>query len=181
MAKLFAEENGFNNVNLFVGDLFSIPLLDNSVDLVYTCHAIEPNGEKEIDILKELYRVSRKYLILLEPTYELASEEAKQRMKEHGYITNLYQSAVDLGYEMEEYSLYGMNSNPLNPTGFLVIKKKVVKTEKNGGLCCPWTKTKLELIDDAYYSKKSLLAYPVIGGIPCLTKQNAVVATKFLE
>ncbi|HOL80730.1 MAG TPA: class I SAM-dependent methyltransferase, partial [Ignavibacteriales bacterium] len=45
------------NVNLFVADLFNIPLNDNSIDIVYTNHSIEPNGGREEEALKELYRI----------------------------------------------------------------------------------------------------------------------------
>src|SRR5688572_21787737 len=58
--------------DLFVGDLFNIPLPDNSIDVIYTSHSIEPNGGKEKEALAELYRVTKKYLILLEPTNEFA-------------------------------------------------------------------------------------------------------------
>jgi SAM-dependent methyltransferase len=39
----------FQSAELFVGDLFHIPLADNSVDVVYSSHSLEPNGgfEKE--------------------------------------------------------------------------------------------------------------------------------------
>jgi len=35
--------------------------------------------------------------------------------------------------------------------------------------------------NNAFFSKESLLAYPVIEEIPCLLPQNAIVATKFLD
>ncbi|WP_455655394.1 hypothetical protein [Phascolarctobacterium sp.] len=62
--------------------------------------------------------VANQYLILMEPAYELADEEAQARMKKHGYITELYKTAVELGYDIVEYSLYEMCANPLNPTVF---------------------------------------------------------------
>lgn len=180
-AQKFMQENKKGNINLFVGDLFNIPLADNSIDLVYTCHAIEPNGGKEKIALQELYRVTKQYLILMEPAYELAGDEAKNRMQMHGYVTELYKNAIELGYSVAEYSLYGMSANPLNPTGFMVIKKGKDNSKDNSqnNFCCPLTKKPLDFINGAYYSNQSLLVYPVLDEIPCLTKDSAIVATKF--
>ena len=33
--------------NLVLGDMFELPLEDNAVDIVYTVHAVEPNGGKK--------------------------------------------------------------------------------------------------------------------------------------
>lgn len=33
-------------------------------------------------------------------------------------------------------------------------------------------------IGNVYYSDESMLAYPIINGVACLTSENAVVATK---
>lgn len=179
-AKKFVKELGIMNVDLFTGDLFNMPLKDNSIDIVYTSHSIEPNGGREEEALIELYRVTNKYLILLEPAYEFANDEAKSRMEEHGYITTLFQTAKDLGYDIVEHRLFEVSANPLNPTGLIIIKKDGTGNV-NDPICCPVTKTDFVVKDNAYYSPESLLVYPVIDGVPCLLAQNAVVATKFLE
>jgi ubiquinone/menaquinone biosynthesis C-methylase UbiE len=88
-AKKLVEEYNMKNVNLFTANLFEIPLLDNSIDIVYTSHSLEPNGGKEKQALKELFRIAKNYIVLLEPSYELASTDARERMINHGYITNL--------------------------------------------------------------------------------------------
>lgn len=180
-ANLFLEELNLDNVNLFMGDLFQIPLKDNSIDLVYTSHSIEPNGGREKEALEELYRITNKYLILLEPAYELTSnEKIKQRMEKHGYITNIYKTAQQLGYNIIKYELFNISMNEMNPTGILIIKKEPKKEIMNP-LCCPVTHTNINIYKKTYYSQKSLLAYPIIDNIPCLTPQNAIIATKFLD
>lgn len=179
-ANTFMEELGFEDVELFTGDLFNMPLKDNSIDIVYTSHSIEPNGGREEDALKELYRVANKYLVLLEPSYELANEEAQKRMKEHGYVTELLCTAQRLGYKIIEHRLFDVSANPLNPTGLLIIEKSGSEEIENP-LCCPVTKTNILKQKNAFYSEDSLLAYPIIDNIPCLLPQNAIIATKFLD
>ncbi|EJP6470961.1 methyltransferase domain-containing protein [Clostridium sporogenes] len=179
-AKKFLKKQDLDKVNLFVGDLFCLPLKDNSIDIVYTSHSIEPNGGKEKEALMELYRITNKYLILLEPAYEYANEEAKNRMIHHGYVTNLYLTARKLGYKIIEHKLFGISSNPLNPTGLIIIKKDC-KIKESETLCCPITKNSLTLKDNCYFSKDSLLLYPIISGIPFFLPQNAILASKFLD
>lgn len=179
-AKKFLQKKNIEKVNLFVADLFCLPLKDNSIDIVYTSHSIEPNGGKEREALMELYRITNKYLILLEPDYEFANEEAKNRMRHHGYVTNLYSTAKDLGYEIIEHKLFGINSNQLNPTGLIIIKKDG-QTKETNPMCCPITKKDISLIKSCYFSEESFLIYPIIDGIPCFLPQNAILASRFLD
>lgn len=186
-AKQFAKDQNHSEICFFTGDLLSIPLLDNSIDVVYTCDAIEPNGGKEKEILKELYRVCRKYLILREPCYEYAGEKARARMRKHGYITKLYRSAEELGCMIERYGLCHSSPDDINPEGLMIIRKvssvsdqTVQSNTPNGEVyACAISKRPLKNCGDSFYCPDSMLAYPVIQGIPCLLPGNAVVATKY--
>jgi SAM-dependent methyltransferase len=105
--------------NLFVADLFRIPLADNSIDVVYTFHSIEPNGGRENEAIEELKRVAAKRVILIEPDYYHASEEAQARMEKHGYIK--------LNPEGFDYTpLHDVSINPLNPSGMWVYEKNEI-------------------------------------------------------
>lgn len=170
-----------SKVNLFVGDLLAMPIKDNSVDIVYTAHAIEPNGGKEEEILKELYRVTSTYLVLFEPAYELADEKSRQRMIENGYVTNLYETAVKLGYQIEKYELLGVSLNPNNPTGVMVIKKEKQQEIQTEIFCDPVSKESIEFRENVAFCESSMLAYPILEGVPMLTEENAIVATKYKE
>jgi ubiquinone/menaquinone biosynthesis C-methylase UbiE/uncharacterized protein YbaR (Trm112 family) len=167
-------------VQLFVANLFDIPLLDNSVDIVYTAHSIEPNGGREKDALQELYRVTGKYLVLLEPSYEFANQEARERMKEHGYVTNLFETAKALNYNVLAHRLFDYSANPLNPTGLIIIKKEPLQMNAPQ-FVCPVSQTPLTKYSDSLlYSQESFLAYPVIDNIPCLLKENSILASHLL-
>ena len=168
--------------NLVVGDIFSLPLQDNSVNVLYTCHSLEPNGGHENALLQECYRVVHDYVVLIEPAYEFANEKQRARMKKHGYVTHLYQSAKDLGYEVVSYELLGASTNDENPTGCMIIRKSNIEGD---GLAMPFgdpiTHSPLEHIRNCYYSDGAQLLYPVVDGIPCLISHQAIVATKFMD
>lgn len=179
-AKEFIADFELKNITLFTANLFEIPLLDNSIDIVYTSHSIEPNGGREEEAIKELYRITRKYLILLEPSYEFADDKSQKRMKEHGYVTNLYSTAKKLGYKVIEHRLFDYSSNPLNPTGVMIIEKKS-SISNIPNLKCPISLTNLLKYNDCLlYSKDSFLAYPIVDEIPCLLKENSILATHLL-
>jgi len=179
-ANCFLNEIGVTDVSLFTANLFETPIPDNSIDLVYTSHSIEPNGGKEEQALKELYRITKKYLVLIEPSYEFAGQKARERMKTHGYVTNLYVTAKALNYRILEHRLLGVSANPLNPTGLIVIEKLACDSGEPA-LVCPVNHSRLESIhDQVLYSRKSLLAYPIVMRIPCLLRENAIIASHLL-
>ncbi len=187
-SRRWLRQNGFANTRLCTGDFFQVPFLDNSIDVVYTSHSIESNGGNEEPILRELYRITRKYLILLEPGYELASDEARARMDAKGYCKNLKGVSQSLGYDVLEHELFPFSANPMNPTAITVIRKPARQDDRGemrehltDFIACPRSKTPLKLIGDTLYSPESLVVYPVIGGIPCLRIENSVLASKYEE
>lgn len=172
--------NNFDHVQLAMGTLSEIPFIDNAFDIVVTSHSMEPNGGREEEILKELYRISGNYLFLAEPCYEIASEEAKARMDRLGYVKNLEGTARRLGYKVVEKRTLNASMNPLNPTVVLVISKEA-ELANVPEYACPVSKQKLSHFNSCYYSNENLCAYPIIEGIPCLRKSAAIVASKLPE
>ncbi len=165
--------------DLFVADLFHIPLADSSVDVVYTSHSLEPNGGRERSAIEELLRVARCAVVLVEPIYELAHDEAKRRMERHGYVRGLKDMAESLGCIVSDYRLLDVCANPLNPTGVIRIEKCSMGAIDNPVWRCPLTHTSLLRRDDAFVSPDTGLVYPILGGIPLLCRENAVLASGF--
>ncbi|MEQ8387000.1 MAG: class I SAM-dependent methyltransferase [Coleofasciculus sp. A1-SPW-01] len=182
-AQKWLDSQGITNTLLCSGDLFNIPFLDNSIDIVYTSHSIEPNKDNEKPILQELYRVARKFLILLEPGYEFANDEARQRMDFHGYCKNLKGISNSLNYDVLEHKLFPFTSNPLNPTAITIIRKDSdCDTELSSGVfACPKFKVPLKKICGMLFSREALVVYPIVGRIPCLRVENGIFASKYEE
>ncbi|MFC6334894.1 methyltransferase domain-containing protein [Paenibacillus septentrionalis] len=182
VAKDFIQSEVVNaeQTSLFVGNIFEIPLADSSIDLVYTIHAVEPNGGKEIEAISELLRVTKKYLVMVEPYYEGAPPEAQKQMDRKGYIKGIEKTVEDLGYTFKLNTPLVNDLNPMNPCHVFVIEKNENDTAnyEETQLRCPVTKTELMNSDGCYFSKGSLLAYPIIADIPCLTSSNAIIASK---
>ena len=165
---------------LFVADLFRIPLADESVEVVYTSHSLEPNGGREVEALRELLRVTRRTLVLVEPAYELADEEARARMRQHGYVRGLREILERLGAKITRHELLGFSINPRNPSGLLVVEKSSsAAAAASPAFQCPLTHTPLVNAGDAWVSERTGLVYPVLRGIPLLRPEHAVVASKF--
>ena len=180
-AKRWLQSKGVANTTLCTGNLFNIPFADNSIDLVYTSHSIEPNGGNEIPILRELFRVTRKFLILLEPGYELANDEARRRMASHGYCKNLKGIAESLGFNVLTHDLFPFTSNPLNPTAITIIEKQTDAAPPSFFFACPKLKTPLKEIGGMFFSPEALVVYPIVGGIPCLRIENGIFASMYEE
>lgn len=168
-----------DNVFVSVASIFHAPYADNSFDVVYTSHTIEPNGGCEVPILKELHRIASRYLVLLEPGYELATPEAQRRMRRLGYARGLKEHATSLGMKVLRHELFGLTSNPLNPTAITVIEKSPAKFRAKTQLTCPRYGDPIIEYVDSLYSPRSMRDYPKILGIPCLRIEDGIVASSY--
>ena len=170
---------------LYVADLFEIPLEDESVDVVYTSHSIEPNGGREEEAIRELLRIARRAVVLVEPIYELADDAAKKRMAQHGFVRNLKDTATRTGAKITEYRLLELTDNPLNPSGVIVLEKtsetashpRIADQDAEIAWRCPLTHTPLVEYKDLFISTQAGLVYPVLRGVPMLRGQHAIVAS----
>lgn len=79
-----------NIERLFLADVTSLKLESESYDVVFTCHVLEQLGQQNAELaIDELLRITRKYLIISEPTLKDANLYEKWRMKKLGYCENL--------------------------------------------------------------------------------------------
>lgn len=182
VANQWLRENG-QRAELFVADLLNIPMEDESVDVVYSSHSLEPNRGKEEEAIRECLRVARKAVVLVEPIYELASREAQARIRSHGYVEGLRETAERLGAKVSDYRLLDYTPNPLNPSGVIHLTKSGVSDgsiELSGVSVwrCPVTNVALEAGKEFFHARQVGLAYPVLRGVPMLRAEHVIVASE---
>ncbi len=177
-ARKHLAENGHRGVTLFTGDLDRIPLASDSVDVVVTIHAVEPNHGREEAILSELLRIARKHLVMIEPSYELASSEARTRMDRLGYVRELPATLKRLGHPARSVERWKHNSNPLNEAALIVVDKASPAPGIEPQFVSPVSGCKLIERLDSWFCPDDGHAFPIVAGIPCLTVENAVLASK---
>lgn len=184
--KILGEQYG--KLKSFVGDIKEIPLLNKSINITTSSHALEPNGSSLKEILSELFRVTIDKLILFEPYYEMNTEEGKERMDKLGYIKNIQGVVEELGGNLIEMKIIKNIANPLNPTACFIIKPPSLLEEKinkskliSDYFSVPGTNIPLREIEGFYYSNQVGLCYPVLKSIPILKANVAILATSMLE
>jgi hypothetical protein len=162
-----------------VADIREIPLHEKCVDIVTSSHALEPNGKNLELLLLELFRVTKKKIILFEPSYELNSVEGKVRMDRLGYIKGVESTVLKLGGKVLDVTPIKNISNPLNPTACYIIEppRQNVKHLELLTLCVPGTNFKLEADGQFLLSKDTGLVFPILDGIAVLKPASAILAT----
>jgi uncharacterized protein YbaR (Trm112 family) len=182
-AKRFVHEFRFEHIRFFTGDLFRIPVVDDAFDLVYTTHAIEPNHGREREILQELYRVARRWLVLFEPSFELGSDATRERIVEHGYCRGLPGLIREFGWEITRHELLGNPLSDNNQTAMVVVRKTDTLSQKATAsmFACPLCRAPLQPVRGQFFCSECGRVFPVIEDIPCLLDANGVLASKFLD
>lgn len=173
--------DGKNNLNkssqkklsVFCADMFNIPLPDNSIDLVTTYQALEPNGSSEFRLIKELLRVSKNGLFLMEPDYENGSKAQKRRMKKLNYIKNIPGTIKMLGYKCKVIKMKNY-SNPLNRCSAFIVFKKNKKRKNHPNFVDPINKNNLKEKNNYLYNQSNGHLYLKFNSIPILIREKAL-------
>ena len=157
-AERFMREDMANNLNLFVADMGRMPLADNSVDVVFTSHALEPNHGREANLLCELLRIARRHLILFEPSWENATEAMKSRMEEHGYVRELPRYIKEAGGRLISVEPLPHPTNPMNPTYCYIVgvSDQGISQNNNHTFQCPRSGFELHRRSNYWWVKKAV-------------------------
>jgi ubiquinone/menaquinone biosynthesis C-methylase UbiE/uncharacterized protein YbaR (Trm112 family) len=167
--------------DLFCAELSHIPLASDSVECVYTFHSLEPNGGIEKNLLTELMRITKKYLVLIEPDYDLFSLEQKKRMDHHGYCKNLQVYLQELGANIVHYSPWEIDYNDLNRASLTIIQKEQAAASNSNEInyYSPISGRKLKQVPEGFFCEEDGFLFPKIKGIPVLLRKNAILISHY--
>lgn len=173
---LWAQRNSATdgiNLNLAVADIGQLPILDNTVDVVVTVHALEPNYGRESKLIKELGRVSRRFIFLIEPDFEKSSTEQKERMMKLGYVRQLDEVIKKNNFRILDKASLVNNYNEYNQASITIIDTGKTNEEKSHLTWVdPIQKDKLLPYMNGLRSNLGIW-YPVVNGIPLLRITDA--------
>ena len=166
------------DVEFAVANLGALPLGSGSVDWVISAHALEPNGGREVQLLVELARVARKGLILVEPDWDRASPQQRDRMSRLGYIGSLAEAAVEAGLQLVEALPFRVSLNPLNASTAFVFDVSVARSEySDSGWVDPVEHRALEPFGGGLRTRAGQW-FPVLAGIPFLRTGDGLLAAR---
>lgn len=178
VGRQYASKRGVRIRELVVGSVAMMPFADGAVDVVFTHHCLEGCRNQLREALRELCRVARRYVVLIEPSYELAHPLQQKRMEKLGYVRGIPSTARKLGLNVIEHHRTPVSEYE-NASAVTILQG--TGGASSGTLACPRSKDPLVDADGWLYSRASHLAYPRLQGIACLLPQHGVMAFKLAE
>jgi ubiquinone/menaquinone biosynthesis C-methylase UbiE len=167
-----------DGLQLFVADMAYMPIVDHGVDVVFTSHALEPNHGRERHLLKELLRISRRHVILFEPSWEHANEAVRARMIDHGYVRDLPRHIEEAGGRLVSVKPLPHSLNSMNPTFCYIVETANQNSRQASAVhpfLCPRSGFPLNKQENYWWSMEGGWAYPEIEGIACLRTKHGVL------
>ena len=115
-------KNDLKKFEIFCNSKYKLPLKENSIDLIFTIHSLEPNNKIKNKIFDELFRVSRHGVILMEPHYEISSKKQKKRMLKLDYVRGIEKLLKNrkVNYQIIKKNYHVNNENK---SSLFIIKK----------------------------------------------------------
>lgn len=180
LGKEFIKKNIKYNYNIeyICGNLEYIPINTNSIDIIFTNHALEPNGNNYEKILNEFNRICNKYILLFEPSYVYNSDEGRSRMNKFNYINDelIINYINSLNYDLIKSEMLKYVTNKLNPTRALCFFKNGTINKNNFELVCPKFKDKLKIYQNHYYkSVNNNNLYNTLNNIKILIYEKSTI------
>lgn len=176
----YARGEGVEVCASVAGDVFQLPFLSDSFDIVYTVACLEQSPIDNERALSELYRVAGSYLILFEPSYEFGDRHQRRRMILQDFVRGLPDAIRKLNLKLDRHELCPIGG-AFNCSALYVITKNPGGSGRlpKDFLACPRDQQRLESESGHLFNPRLGLVYPVIQDIACLRVKNAIPARRY--
>ncbi len=174
------------NKVFFINESYDLPFPDSSIDIVTTCHSVEPNKKFATNIIKELFRITKKKLILFEPDINLVKKKnyqnsnlIKKRFEKHNYVKNIDIKLKMLRLKFDKVE-QKYNFNRLNPASIYLIKKNS-RSKNLPKFINPYYKERSDYLkedDHILYSTKTGDSFFKVNKIVLFNKNNIYIEKK---
>lgn len=171
-------KNGVSDLSLMCSDMATIPLPDNSIDVLYTCFSIEPNRGREEQILKELYRVSNKYLIIMETSNEFGGKNVQDHIDKHCYVKDISKKCKSMGFNLIREYMSPFYFNEDNRPNIMIFKKND-STREDCLYVSPHNHNNLISSGGNLFDPMDKQVFPVVKGISVFTE--SILCSKYLK
>lgn len=136
--KAFFEKNNIRADHYIACDASNLPYADNSFDMVYTHYCLEQVPFLAKKIIDEMIRISSKYIIIMEPSYEFSNKITKHRI-----LTKGFPILTSKHFQNKKSKIIYRNGIPFNRYdlfGEITVLEKLDKCEGKPVLRDPLTK-----------------------------------------
>ena len=174
-------EKGERRVHVCKANAVALPYPDGYFDLVYTSHCLEHMPYDFRKAIDEMCRVTKEWVVLFEPSYELGSFSQKIRMVAQDYVKNIpryIRSLKDVAltdhFLLKNGALFNRGACHV-----LRVKKppEVRKAIPEFHHVCPRCRSQLRKHEGYLECERCHHVYFIFKGIPVLDKKYALYIT----
>ena len=128
--------------------------------------------------------MSKRRIVLFEPSYELGSITQKLRMLHKDYVRGIPKFLTQVDTKISVHAPYLMknSANPLNHTACFDIRLSSenanLLSSKEIQFVCPKSKKNLQARDTYLYCSDEGRAFPIVEGIPILEMEHSLMLTE---
>tara|TARA_R110000824_G_scaffold284386_1_gene472692 strand:+ start:756 stop:1733 length:978 start_codon:yes stop_codon:yes gene_type:complete len=178
-ARDFSAQKSIALDTLSAANILQLPYPDNSIDIVYSHYCLEELGGYELEAIQEMYRVARKYVFVIEASYELGSKGQRTKLYNRGWNLGIIPSVKKLGYKILKHELVPYCHDAYHHGALVLIEKNPtsVNSPKAPSHACPKCHSKLTKIEHGLKCEPCGLVYSNLQGIPVFLLNNAIVAS----
>ena len=175
----FANSLGVNLSSLTSASVTALPFASNSIDFVYTHFCLEELAGYEREAVKELFRVARRAVLLIEASYELGSLPQRRKLRNRCWNVGLLSAVKSLGYRIIRHELLPFSADPFHHGSIIQIEKTTTDPKPSFVLVCPRCKSELRRDKVVYFCGACQVVFPILDGIPVFIHNNAVIASYY--